>query len=430
MSFSRLNWALGALLLAAPLASSQVDLGGGSDLFSLVQRPAGARALALGSAFEALADDASALLWNPAAPSFAPGLGLSMHHETWLADTDREVLSAQAPVLPWLGLGLYGAMVSYSGSELRDDGGVAQGYFTPQEQSLGATASLRFGDMSVGLSGRALRLQLPDEGLLSMAGDLGLLWQAAKGLRVAAVMKALPIEQGGWRASGVGGVSVERRLGGWRMSLASSVRLDPEAASEFDLGLELGLGQAVPVAVRAGYSQDLPAFSAEVSQRFSAGLGVGFGDYQIDYAYLPWGSFGSTHRLSLSLVQPWSHSEPKAEPQAEAPTPQPRPQPTAAPSPQPTPLAAPAAPARETRFRVLSDAVVQARALEAAGRVNQALKVYHQAATADPDDGLAWKGMAGIYQRAGQGAFARQCWQQVLRLDPGDPDAQAGLNAP
>jgi tetratricopeptide (TPR) repeat protein len=416
----------GLLALAAPLAAQQVDLGGGSELFTLSQRPAGARALALGGAFEALADDASGAQWNPAAPAMSRSLGLGLHHETWLDRTDREVLSAQVPVGGTLGVGVYGSWVNYGSTQLRDASGTYLGDFSAQEQNVGLALSGCWSGLALGVAGRYLRMGLPGADLQAAAGDLGLLWQAAPRLRLAGVVKALPLAGGSYRASGTAGLALQSLPGQWHWALSSSVRLDPAAASEVDAGLEAAAGPSLPLMIRLGYAQAMPDLVQDLGSRFSGGLGVSLGRYQLDYAYLPWGSFGATHRISLSLLEPWAKAAAPA-PVPAAPPPAPAPLRPAVPLPDAAiPAPAPQPAARETRFNVLSDAVVQARALEAAGRLNDALRLYHQAAQ-DPSDLGAWKGMAQLYQRAGKADYARQCWQQVLRLDPQDPAAVQAL---
>jgi hypothetical protein len=351
-----------------------------------------------------------------------------MHHETWLVQTSREVLSGQLPLASWLSLGLHGSLVNYGSSELRDSGGQYLGQFTPQEQGLGAAVSARWGSLGLGLGGRYLRLALPNLDTGAMAGDLGLLWHATSSLRVASVVKAVPLAGGDWRTVGSGGLAMVGSAGAWRWAYSGTVRLDPQSASELDLGAELGLDKGLPVALRLGYSQQLPAFVPELATRFSGGLGVAFSQYHLDYAYIPWGSFGATHRVSLSYAQPWRAAQPGPE---AMPAPQPTPMPAATPVAAPTPaLQAPTARPSEAQFRVLSDAVVQARSLEAAGQDGQALVHYHQAVGADPQDLAAWKGMALLYTRAGQVEYAQRCWRQVLRLDPQDPVAQQALQGP
>ena len=226
----------------------------------------GARGLALGSAYEAVADDATGMFWNPAAPALAKGLGASMSHENWLAGTDRDVLSLQLPVLRWLSVGAFGTLVHYPGLELRDEWGVYQSTFEPQEQALGLALAVHGRTLAVGLSARYLHQQLPDEEGSAIAGEGGLIWDLNSSARLGLVLHAVPQADGGVQARGSGGLSVRGTRGQWAWLGSSSVRLDPQAASELDLGVEGGYEGPVPVALRMGYSQDFPALSNSVMQ--------------------------------------------------------------------------------------------------------------------------------------------------------------------
>ena len=126
------------LILAPPLRSEeQINAGGQSEAFALLNEPSGARALGMGSAYEAVADEADGMFWNPAAPGLAKGFGATMSHENWIVGTDRDMIGLQSPVLNWLSAGLFGSLVHYGSVELRDDTGAYQGGFEPQEQALG-----------------------------------------------------------------------------------------------------------------------------------------------------------------------------------------------------------------------------------------------------------------------------------------------------
>lgn len=54
----------------------------------------GARASGMGSAFVALADDQSAIYWNPAGLAKLPGVGILFEHTKWIADIDYEFFAA------------------------------------------------------------------------------------------------------------------------------------------------------------------------------------------------------------------------------------------------------------------------------------------------------------------------------------------------
>jgi len=57
----------------------------GSTVLPLLKCGQGVRAAALGEAFVALADDASALYWNPAGLGQLPDYHLSFTHHQWFA---------------------------------------------------------------------------------------------------------------------------------------------------------------------------------------------------------------------------------------------------------------------------------------------------------------------------------------------------------
>src|SRR6266852_166843 len=93
------------LLLPASLSwGAQVNYGGGTNAFNLLSRGTGARGLAMGRAFEAVADDASGALWNPAAPGYATGYDLGIHHDSWIAGTSNEGLTGVMSLGGWGGL--------------------------------------------------------------------------------------------------------------------------------------------------------------------------------------------------------------------------------------------------------------------------------------------------------------------------------------
>lgn len=73
----------------------------------------GARASAMGSAFVAIADDPSAIFWNPAGLTKVQGIGLVFERTNWIADINYNFVAAS------YNLGDYGAIgVSFISSEM------------------------------------------------------------------------------------------------------------------------------------------------------------------------------------------------------------------------------------------------------------------------------------------------------------------------
>jgi hypothetical protein len=99
LSFGRCTWALWLLLAISPSASAQSETPVRQDAGSAV----GVRAAGMGGAFTAVADDGSAVFWNPA--GFASGPFFSLAADTNVLDRQRATLVALGT--PPLGLSYY-----------------------------------------------------------------------------------------------------------------------------------------------------------------------------------------------------------------------------------------------------------------------------------------------------------------------------------
>src|SRR5882762_4558080 len=85
--------------------------GPGTTTGELLKIPLGARAIGMGEAFTALADDSSALYWNPAGMSFVTQKEASFMHSSLIEGVHLEQLSFVAPGDSYA----FGANVSYLG---------------------------------------------------------------------------------------------------------------------------------------------------------------------------------------------------------------------------------------------------------------------------------------------------------------------------
>ena len=90
------------------------------------------------------------------------------------------------------------------------------------------------------------------------------------------------------------------------ISLATfSLAVDVNAPIDNDMyanaGMEYAmvLGNKLNVAFRGGYKSNTKGING--LSGISAGLGMMIGNYGIDYAWLPFGDLGDTHRVSLSI---------------------------------------------------------------------------------------------------------------------------------
>jgi outer membrane protein OmpA-like peptidoglycan-associated protein len=265
----------------------------------------GPRAAAMGECFTGLADDASAVYWNPAGLGQLSQYQLALSHQQWFAGIRDEVLHAALP----LGPGSAGFGLVYSG--------------TPDVQYWDdATATFKsYGASSIMLSaGYGVRLHPKARLGAALNGTYeDLLTEKSIGGAASAGLHAQPVS---WLGLGLaarhlGAVSVSGAAEPLPMELAAGAvcgnrvlrgTLDAtlpflDNPPSYRAGIEFA---PLPiVALRCGYRtgpvalKDLGAVNG-----LTAGLGVTVGTFGIDYAFVPYGELGATHRLGLRLGNP------------------------------------------------------------------------------------------------------------------------------
>lgn len=131
--------ALAAALTAAPAAAQNVSRAGTSGA-AFLGIGVGPRATALGGAYTALADDATALHWNPAGVARMTTSQAATAHSEWLADLDHDFVAVAVPVAG----GVAGASVTRLG--------VPDQVVRTETEQDGTGATFTAADLAVGLS--------------------------------------------------------------------------------------------------------------------------------------------------------------------------------------------------------------------------------------------------------------------------------------
>ena len=310
------------LLLAPALARATNGAGETSGLSLLM--PLGARAVAMGEAYSAVASGADALLWNPAGLNQLRDWQLGVGHLSYVQGVTDDLIQVAKPLY---GLGAVGFGATYlsSGSQQFYDvygnnydtnTGAPLGTFSTDEFSAQLAMALQLpDDLAVGLTYKILRQEYSQLSMGS-AFDLGLqwldLWHKTLDLGFVAQNLGTPIALG----STFYNLQMAFRLGaalhpvdGMTLSVEEDFRPwnAPGSAVLFNESLNLlhvGGEVVVPVggwqaAVRAGYvlgpAQDLGSLGG-----LSVGGGLTLGSWQVDYAWTPMGDLGQSQRLSLT----------------------------------------------------------------------------------------------------------------------------------
>jgi tetratricopeptide (TPR) repeat protein len=300
---STVVWILALLpLLAGPVAA-QEGTGGTRSIFAL---GAGSRAIAMGGAFSAAGDDASVLLYNPAA--------LALNRYTSVLATHARLFSGWSDagydflgfVYPTVSAGAFGAGFMTAGTDgIRgfDEWSRETGELTYRESqaviAYAYTLPWRYaGAVTAGSSVKMLSQRVGDYSDTGTGVDVGFVFRPrwVEGLSlgcnlqdiVGAEIKLVSVSEPVDRTIMIGAGYARAFGNGSAVLLAAQMDAPERGDSRFRAGAEYRFRGLF--AVRAGYD----------GESLTAGVGVGWRGFGFDYGYMSREDAGSTHPLSLS----------------------------------------------------------------------------------------------------------------------------------
>jgi hypothetical protein len=263
---------------------------------------ANARAVALGGAYTALAEDANALLYNPAGLGRVRRDEATFMHNQYYQGVTQDYLALATPQ----GWGL--------NANFLDMGGVPQStYGNPDGAGLSATGmndlavgggyGLSFGGLALGAGVKFLRETIAGVSGQGFALDAGALYDVAPvpGWTVGASAQnmgpTVKLEQAHEN------LPFNLRLGTayqfhiQRQKAALSVDLTKERSESavVEAGAELAAADMFPL--RVGYTS-----ANDAGLGLTAGAGYRYRDFEVDYAFAPYGALGDAHRVSVTML--------------------------------------------------------------------------------------------------------------------------------
>lgn len=153
----------------------------------------GARAVAMGGAYVAMADDASATYWNPAGLVQIGKNEVVISHLDWLVDIDFEYIGYVHQVSARLGIGAFIAYLHLADMPVTTEyypSGNGE-YFSYNDLATGISAALKMTDrFSFGLTVKYVQENLAELRMSGIMLDFGTYyWTGYKTLRIAAAMR-------------------------------------------------------------------------------------------------------------------------------------------------------------------------------------------------------------------------------------------------
>ena len=269
-----------------------------------------ARAAGMGSAFTAVANDATAMYWNPAGLVEINRTQVTLNNVVWPADIDVYFAGAvfTTPYLP----GTFGISARALTMDPQEERTIymPQGtnrFFDAGDMSFGLSYAMYFTDkFSAGVSTHFIHMGLADKSVETMAFDFGLLYRIGiQGMKLGMMIQSLGGEiDFDDRSSKLPtlfrvGLSMDAYRQGAHALLASGEFSHPSDNKErMNVGMEYAFNQFF--FLRSGYNIDYD----------TQGLawGVGFrvdtsqtSDLGFDYAWEDLGYLGAAHRVTLNF---------------------------------------------------------------------------------------------------------------------------------
>jgi hypothetical protein len=259
---------------------------------------AGARASGMGEAHIALADDASAIYWNPAGLCKIEGWSMNVMHVLWWDDVTYDWVGYGHRVNETDVLGVGVQYMGYGGIDQTNDIGAKTGQFTPNDMAGIFSYGRNVGMFCVGGSMKYVQSKITRTAS-AIAFDFGGTYEAVEDkLELAGTINNI--------GSGLRYIEEETPLpmsikigAGYAMKENVKFALDMVMPNDNDAYIGTGVEYGYKaVSGRIGYNSRTSAIGG--MSGITYGIGIKYGDVAVDYAYQGYEYLGDSHRLSVT----------------------------------------------------------------------------------------------------------------------------------
>lgn len=288
------------IALAAPAMAAGINKKAGTSGLAFLKIDVGTRAVAMGRTMTAIPDGVNAIYGNPAGLLKIHDKELTMTYNQWLADINYSHIGFGSPLSDRTAIAFSGSLLDYGKMDARDVTGYPIGTIRGRDGMVAFTlAYRRTPKLVVGMSAKALQEKLDDEVATAVGFDFGMIQQLGVpglflgasvqnlGTRIRFVQQADPMPF-------TSRMGLAMHLYEWRLQLGADVLKRRDTRLEYNFGLEFRPVKII--ALRGGYSSE-----NDLDKGLTAGFGVDVSSLHFDYAYVPYGILGNTHRMTLTF---------------------------------------------------------------------------------------------------------------------------------
>lgn len=275
----------------------------GTRAMTFLKIGVGAEAIGMGESQVAAADDLYASYWNPAGLARIQKPQLALMHNEWFAGINHEFVGIALPAGDIGTVGLSSSFLSFGDLQGRDSEGNETTIFRPYDLAVILSYARNFSSaIAFGANAKFLREQIADETGTGIAFDFGVLYAFSQmplalgfnaqhlGPRVTFIQEAF-------------GLPVTFRLGAAYRLFEDTLLLTSDIIrpSDNDNAIAVGAGYTIAniLHLRTGYNYQIGGNDLGAVSGLTGGFGLTLRQFQVDYALVPFGVLGLTHRFSL-----------------------------------------------------------------------------------------------------------------------------------
>lgn len=265
----------------------------------------GAKAIGMGEAFVASADDVNALYWNPAGIAQIKERELTFMYADWLKEIKYNYLAYAQPV-QMLGGVMGGAVTLLDAGSMdgRSEGNIPEGTFEGKDMAFSVSYARGIReDLSLGTTLKYIRMKIDKKESSGFAADLGCLYKPGiKNLSLGLAIQNLGPELSAFDKE-KNELPLNFKLGGAyklladALTIAIDVNFPSDNDTNFNLGAEYRFKEMI--AIRAGYKTLTKDELKSSGLTYGAGFRLPKVGIGIDYAFCDYDELGDTHRVSL-----------------------------------------------------------------------------------------------------------------------------------